>query len=189
MCRKCSTRGFLIAPNEHSIAGKTLIKVGVNEIAEAGQVGVQTNIEHLTNPETDLETNKLSMCGIPQAWYGAGLLSLWSKGRVGSIPTSRAKLLFTKRTQLFANIANKPREQSVQCNVNQCLARPIRSSLKSHTNEVTTLFGTFQLRIHKTALPVMMRLRLTTLIQQPMSSPHLAHTSYFKALEPLQAKH
>jgi hypothetical protein len=30
------------------------------------------------------------MCGIPQAWYGAGLLSLWSKGRVGSIPTSRA---------------------------------------------------------------------------------------------------
>jgi hypothetical protein len=33
-------------------------------------------------------------CGIPQAWYGAGLLSLWSKGRVGSIPTSRAKLLF-----------------------------------------------------------------------------------------------
>jgi hypothetical protein len=29
-------------------------------------------------------------CGIPQAWYGAGLLSLWSKGRVGSIPTSRA---------------------------------------------------------------------------------------------------
>ena len=33
-------------------------------------------------------------CGIPQAWYGAGLLSLWSKGRVGSIPTSRAKLFF-----------------------------------------------------------------------------------------------
>ena len=32
----------------------------------------------------------LGACGIPQAWYGAGLLSLWSKGRVGSIPTSRA---------------------------------------------------------------------------------------------------
>ncbi len=32
----------------------------------------------------------MTACGIPQAWYGAGLLSLWSKGRVGSIPTSRA---------------------------------------------------------------------------------------------------
>jgi hypothetical protein len=38
-------------------------------------------------------------CGIPQAWYGAGLLSLWSKGRVGSIPTSRAKN--TLQIQLF----------------------------------------------------------------------------------------
>ena len=28
--------------------------------------------------------------GVPQAWYGAGLLSLWSKGRVGSNPTPRA---------------------------------------------------------------------------------------------------
>jgi hypothetical protein len=35
-----------------------------------------------------------SACGIPQAWYGAGLLSLWSKGRVGSIPTSRAIFIY-----------------------------------------------------------------------------------------------
>ena len=41
------------------------------------------------------------MCGIPQAWYGAGLLSLWSKGRVGSIPTSRAIIQIQLSFRLF----------------------------------------------------------------------------------------
>jgi hypothetical protein len=36
--------------------------------------------------------SKIELGGVPQAWYGAGLLSLWSKGRVGSIPTPRATI-------------------------------------------------------------------------------------------------
>jgi hypothetical protein len=46
------------------------------------------------NSENRHKIDKADVCGIPQAWYGAGLLSLWSKGRVGSIPTSRAILSF-----------------------------------------------------------------------------------------------
>ena len=72
-------------------AQKTLIKLLHTEMAETDHSGVQ--LEHFQESETSLE-HKVTLCGIPQAWYGAGLLSLWSKGRVGSNPTSRAKLLF-----------------------------------------------------------------------------------------------
>jgi hypothetical protein len=46
----------LIASNESSIAGKTLIKVGSNPFAEAGQAGVQVNNEHQARLESGLET-------------------------------------------------------------------------------------------------------------------------------------
>ena len=55
---------------------------------------------HLIIAKTGLEL-KILLCGIPQAWYGAGLLSLWSKGRVGSIPTSRAISKFNLILNLF----------------------------------------------------------------------------------------
>ncbi len=39
--------------NKSSTAGKTLIKVGPTEFAEAGQVGVQTNLEQLNSGVRD----------------------------------------------------------------------------------------------------------------------------------------
>ena len=58
-------------------------------MAKTGYLGIQQNNQALEQ----------KVGGIPQAWYGAGLLSLWSKGRVGSNPTSRAilYLLWCKR--------------------------------------------------------------------------------------------
>ena len=51
-------------------------------MAKTGYLGIQQNNQVLEQ----------KVGGIPQAWYGAGLLSLWSKGHVGSNPTSRAIL-------------------------------------------------------------------------------------------------
>ena len=83
---------------ESVAAGKTLIKECLNESAEAGQVGVQANLEHQLR-WNQVQNSTALACGIPQAWYGAGLLSPWSKGRVGSIPTSRAISIFKKLLQ------------------------------------------------------------------------------------------
>ncbi len=75
------------------------------EKATEGQVG-QTKNGDLNAPENSLLISKASVGGIPQAWYGAGLLSLWSKGRVGSNPTSRAKLILLNGALLPVNSAN-----------------------------------------------------------------------------------
>ena len=60
-----------------------------SELAVTLKLSVPTVKEHLNKAELSIIW-KTRACGIPQAWYGAGLLSLWSKGRVGSIPTPRA---------------------------------------------------------------------------------------------------
>jgi hypothetical protein len=75
--------------NESGCSGKTLIKVEPNELLKLAKWVFKINWSTKRQLIQALKIKTLA-CGIPQAWYGAGLLSLWSKGRVGSIPTSRA---------------------------------------------------------------------------------------------------
>jgi hypothetical protein len=53
----------LIQPNESNIAGKTLIKVGPNEMAESDHAGTQ--IEHLNKTKSGSRTGKSNSAGLP----------------------------------------------------------------------------------------------------------------------------
>ena len=71
----------LMLTNESSTTGKTLIKVGSNGFAEAGQVGVQTNIEHQTKLESGLELQNQFMRDCPSLVGGRPAKSVVERPR------------------------------------------------------------------------------------------------------------
>jgi hypothetical protein len=71
----------LIPSNESNSAGKTLIKVGPNEFAETGQVGVQADIEHLNKARTGLEQQSERVRDSPSLVWGRPAKSVVERPR------------------------------------------------------------------------------------------------------------
>ncbi len=67
--------------NESNTAGKTLIKVEPYEFAEAGPVGVQTNLEHQIGIETGLDWVSQAVRDSPSLVWGRPAKSVVERPR------------------------------------------------------------------------------------------------------------